>query len=240
MQTLRYGDRETTYRISPSHRLSTRIRIHVHPDGAVEVEAPPDRCDFVVRSAVQKRARWIFANLDAASEARLFALPRKYVGGETHFYLGRRYRLHVRATREAPASVKLAGGRIGVIAPVDDPAAIRRRLRQWYRAKAADYFGRRLAVIVGDLDWLGAPPPMKLVPMKTQWGSCSPSGVIHLNPALIRAPRHCIDYVLTHELCHLREHNHSKRFYALLEKHQPRWGETKAELDRLAELLLTE
>ena len=81
---------------------------------------------------------------------------------------------------------------------------------------------------------------MKLLAMEAQWGSCSPSGAIHLNPALIRAPRHCIDYVITHELCHLREHNHSKRFYALLQKHDPYWGATKAELDRLAELLLVE
>jgi predicted metal-dependent hydrolase len=79
---------------------------------------------------------------------------------------------------------------------------------------------------------------MKLVPMEHQWGSCSPAGSINLNPALIRAPRHCIDYVLLHEICHLKEHNHSKRFYALLEMHSPQWVDTKAELDQLAELLL--
>ena len=200
--------------------------------------AYPAYTDYVIRGNIPVATAGL-ATKQVQME-QFFQDRRTYVGGETQFYLGRRYRLHVRATREVPASVKLAGGRIGVVAPVDDPAAIRRRLRQWYRAKAVDYFGRRLAVIVADLDWLDTTPPMKLVPMKTQWGSCSPTGAIHLNPALIRAPRHCIDYVLTHELCHLREHNHSKRFYALLENHLPQWAETKAELDRLAELLLTE
>lgn len=238
IETLLYGDRTTRYSVAESARLASKILIHVYPHGAVEVEAPRGEDPARIKAAVQKRARWIFDNLDGAKEARTYALPREYVGGETHFYLGRRYRLLVRSGR--PSSVKLVRGRIEVTAPVDDPGAVKRRLKAWYRARAQDYFARRLVGIVDGLDWLDAVPPMKLLAMEAQWGSCSPSGAIHLNPALIRAPRHCIDYVITHELCHLREHNHSKRFYALLQKHDPYWGATKAELDRLAELLLVE
>lgn len=240
METLRYGDRMAHYGIAETARLSAKILIHVTPDGVIQVEAPPDQDPALVRAAVQKRARWIFDNLDKSNDARTFALPREYVGGETHFYLGRRYRLNVRAERGLPSSVKLIRGRIEVTAPVNDRAAVKCRLRQWYRARAKDYFQRRIVGIVAGIDWLEAPPPMKIVPMAHQWGSCSPTGSINLNPALIRAPRHCIDYVLTHELCHLREHNHSKRFYALLERHSPNWFATKVELDRLAELLLIE
>lgn len=238
--TLRYGDRETEYSVATAARLTSKIFIHVHPDGVVEVEAPPNREANSIRAAVQKRARWIFENLDSAKEARAYALPREYVGGETHFYLGRRYRLLVREECAVPSSVKLVRGCIEITAPVADRAAIKRRLRNWYRLRAKDYFQRRLDHIVAGINWLTDTPPLKLVPMEFQWGSCSPSGSIHLNPALIRAPRHCIDYVLLHELCHLREHNHSKKFYALLHKHNPDWANTKAELDRLAELLLVE
>ena len=238
--TLRYGDRETDYYVALTERLTTKILIHVHPGGIVEVEAPPNREPTSIQAAVQKRARWIFENLDSAKDARAYALPRHYVGGETHFYLGRRYRLLVREDRTVPSSVKLVRGTIEVVAPVADRAAIRRRLRQWYRVRAQYYFRRRLDEIAAGIDWLAVPPPMKLVPMEQQWGSCSPAGSINLNPALIRAPRHCIDYVLLHEICHLKEHNHSKKFYALLYKHDPHWVETKAELDRLAELLLVE
>ena len=240
METLRYGDRMTPYRVVTTARLSAKILIHVHPNGTVEVEAPVDSCEERIRSAVRKRARWIFDNLDTAKDARAYALPREYIGGETHFYLGRRYRLHVRSEHGSPSSVKLVRGRIEVTAPVADPAAIKRRLKQWYRTRAQDYFQRRLKEIVANLSWLDVVPPMKIVTMEFQWGSCSPSGSINLNPALIRAPRHCIDYVLTHELCHLKEHNHSKRFYALLQQHDPNWVVTKAELDRLADILLVE
>lgn len=237
---LRYGDRSTEYHVAPADRLTAKIAIHVHPNGMVEVEAPPNRAAAVVHAAVQKRARWIFENLDSANAARAYALPREYVGGETHFYLGRRYRLLVREERVAPSSVKLVRGCIEIIAPVADRAAIKRRLRHWYRIRAQDYFRRRLDDITARIDWISFSPPMKLVSMEHQWGSCSPTGSINLNPALIRAPRHCIDYVLIHELCHLQEHNHSKKFYALLEKHNPNWVDTKAELDRMAELLLVE
>lgn len=238
--TLKYGDRETQYSVATVERLTSKILIHVHPDGIVEVEAPPNRATAAIRSAVQKRARWIFENLDSAKDARAYALPREYVGGETHFYLGRRYRLLVREERGAPSTVKLVRGCIEIVAPVADQAAIKRRLRHWYRVRALEYFQRRLDHIVTSLDWLDKVPTMKMVPMEHQWGSCTPSGSIHLNPALIRAPRHCIDYVLLHELCHLKEHNHSKKFYALLGKHNPNWVDTKAELDRMAELLLVD
>lgn len=237
---LRYGDRVTNYQVVMTERLTTKILIHVHPDGIVEVEAPEGRELTIIQTAVQKRARWIFENLDSATDARAYALPREYVGGETHFYLGRRYRLKVEAERSKPAFVKLVRGCIEISVPVADRAAIRRRLGQWYRARAQDYLQRRLNEVVAGIDWLLVAPPMKLVLMQRQWGSCSPAGSINLNPALIRAPRHCIDYVLLHEICHLREHNHSKKFYALLSKHNPNWIDTKAELDRLAELLLVE
>ncbi len=73
-----------------------------------------------------------------------------------------------------------------------------------------------------------------------QWGSCSPKGSININPALIKAPMQCIDYVLIHEICHLKEHNHSRRFYAMLAKYCVNWRKRKAELDKMAELLLAE
>ncbi len=58
------------------------------------------------------------------------------------------------------------------------------------------------------------------------------------NPQLVKAPRECIDYVILHELCHLKQHNHSSRFYGLLDRNMPQWRERKAKLDGMAEMLL--
>ncbi|MET4569110.1 M48 metallopeptidase family protein [Rhodanobacter soli] len=71
-------------------------------------------------------------------------------------------------------------------------------------------------------------PPMRLQAMKTQWGSCSPTGKITLNLWLLKAPRDYIDYVIFHELCYLKEHNHSPRLFKLLYRHVPTWRQRKA------------
>lgn len=237
---IRYGDEETICRVLMTPAITRRIRIHVYPDGQVEIEAPAEKSREQIQQAAQRRARWVFEHRNAAKQARELSLPRQYVSGETHFYLGRRYKLVVEAAPRQSSSVKLMRGRIVMRIPVADRAAVRRRLNEWYRQRADDYLSRKLAEWTSALPWMQDLPELRLVSMSTQWGSCSPQGKIHLNPALIRAPRHCIDYVVLHELCHLVEHNHSKKFYALLDRHMPRWQAAKSELDGLAELLLAD
>lgn len=238
MSTLHYGDDFLPYHVIINPLLTEKVRIHVHPNGRIEVEAPKGCAAADIDQAVRKRARWIIKQLDAAKQVLAHTLPREYISGETHFYIGRRFQLSVIKSKEIPSDVKLRAGRIEITTRSTDPAAIRRRLNNWYKEKSMTYFRRRLEFVSGNISWIEKTPSIKLVPMKKQWGSCSPNGVIHLNPWLIRAPVDCIDYVITHELCHLREHNHSKRYYELLQRHHPNWQHIKAKLDGMAELLL--
>lgn len=235
---LRYGADEIAYSVVENQRLASRVRIHVSPDGAVEVEAPEGLAAAKVHDAVQKRARWVVRHVASAREAKKHALPRTYVSGESHFYLGRRFKLLVVPTERGCSNVRLWRGRIEVALPVTDPAAVRRRLTAWYRNKALAHFSHKLAELVGRFHEVGIVPDFQLLAMEKQWGSCSPAGRLSLNPALIKAPTHCIEYVLLHELCHLVEHNHSKHFYALLGRYCPSWQAWKQELDGYAEQLL--
>jgi len=237
---IRYGDEEMSCLVRRSAAVTGRVRIHVYPDGKVEIEAPEGKEPDQIRAAAQRRARWIFQHRHAALAAQRMSRPRAYVSGETHFYLGRRHKLIVKQTKARPPGVKLLRGKLEVSVPVADPAGVRRRLDTWYSDRATEYLSKRLSEIAGSLNWLSGKPPLKLKRMKTQWGSCSPDGVIYLNPALIKAPRHCIEYVVVHELCHLAEHNHSKAFYELLTRSMRGWETAKRELDGLAELLLAE
>lgn len=237
---IRYGDEEALCRVRETASVTCRIRIHVYPDGSVEIDAPPGRSHDQIQEAAQRRARWVFEHRNTAVRAREQCMLREYVSGETHFYLGRRHKLIVAQSPRNSSSVKLMRGRIEVLVPVIDPAAVRRRLNEWYLHRAEDYLSRKLADWASALPWVHKHPAMRLISMRTQWGSCSPDGVIHLNPALIRAPRHCIEYVVLHELCHLVEHNHSKKFYALLDRQMPQWRRAKSELDGLAELILAD
>ncbi len=238
--SLLYGDRHIPYNIVTSPTLTKKIRIHVHPNSRVEVEAPENHPLNEISLAVCKRARWIFKQLQMTEEVRKHACIREYVSGETHFYIGRRYPLKIIETREEYATVELRSGRIEVITRSADPASVRRRLNAWYKEKSFAYFQKRIAHLAEHISWIEVVPPIKLITMTKQWGSCSPEGVIHLNPWLIRAPVDCIDYVIMHELCHLRERNHSKKYYELLGRHYPNWQHIKAKLDGMSELLLSE
>ncbi len=235
-----YGEFDIEFGIVENPVISGKVRIHVHPSGDVEVEAPPGTSHAAVHCALRKRVRWVWNQLELQKKDRAYALPRTYQSGETHFYLGRRYVLKVLADPNQPNMVRLKGGQLQVFTKNTTEGKVRDALNRWYRTRAADYFARRILSFSEQLFWINDAPQLKLRMMKTQWGNCSPSGTVCFNPRLIRAPRDCIDYVVLHELCHLREHNHSKHFYALLDHNMPNWRHTKARLDGMAEILLAE
>lgn len=234
IRQIQYGDKRVEYELNSTPNLEGKIRIKVHPKERVEVQAPVGACETDVRDALKKRLRWITKNLEAQETRRAHIMPREYISGETHLYLGRRYVLKV--TLSDTDSVKLKGSQL--LVNVDRQAFVPDALNRWYRQRAETYFRKRLKLLTPELPWVHAEPKIILRSMSTQWGSCSPSGDIVLNPKLIKAPIQCIDYVLLHELCHLVERNHSDRFYGLLFKYQSDWESRRARLDDLAEMVL--
>lgn len=239
-QGFTYGQERFEYEVFFDKNRRGKIAIHIHPDATVQVDAPAGEASAKIHAAVLKRARWITRHVNAARTLRKDVLPRSYVSGESLFYLGRRYQLKVHGQNGAALGVKFYRGAIHVIAPDKDKAAVKRQLRSWYRDRAANVFAGRIEELASRLVWLEDTPPWRMVAMKKQWGSCSPKGAILLNPYLIKAPRECIDYVILHELCHLKEHNHSSRYYRLLSQLMPNWQPVKARLDRMAEFILNE
>lgn len=231
-----YGDEVIAFslRRQPS-RTVPRVAIHVEPDGRVVVDAPDTAPVAGVLNAVKKRARWISRHVGSAKARLAHVLPREYVSGESLHYLGRRYRLKVMVKPGAVVMARMRGAFITVTVSENSPAMIRSALDVWYRARARELFADRLAVVAAPLRWVKHLPPTRLQFMTVQWGSCSPSGCITLNPLLVKTPRECIDYVLLHELCHLLHHNHSPKFYKVLDRHMPRWRAIKDKLDNMAE-----
>ena len=238
--TLLYGEEIIRYGVTFSPARRERIRINVRHDGVVEVEAPVDATSEAIASAVQKRARWVHEHVVSARSRFAHVLPREYVSGEQVFYLGRRYSLKVRQVARADRSVKLHGALLEVCHEATSREAIRARVRAWYRVKARDYFADRIAVVARSLPWPVDVPDFRLKEMKSRWGTCAAGGTVTLNPFLVKAPRACIDYVIAHELCHLREHNHSARFFDLLTRALPDWKRIKTRLDDMAEVLLND
>ncbi|WP_229666181.1 M48 family metallopeptidase [Actibacterium pelagium] len=215
-----------------------KISIHVHPNGSIQVDAPADAQDSEIKEAVLKRARWIVGHVEDANSRLKHILPREYVSGESHYYLGRRYLLKVLPVSGNKQSVKLLRGKLQVESHSPNTGNVRSLLDGWYRSRALDVLCSRLEAVSEAVPWLNDTPSMKLLAMKKQWGSCSATGKIILNPSLVKAPRECIDYVVTHEICHLREHNHSQRFYRELDQLLPNWRSIKGRLDGMAEAIL--
>lgn len=233
-----YGDERIEFERVPRGGSKEAVQIKVHSDGAVRVHAPRDASEDDVLKAVQKRGRWIYQQLRDFRELQQHHTPRQYLSGESHYYLGKQYLLKVYEAPDAIESVKMLRGKLEVRVRQKRAEKIRWLLNEWYRVRARDVFSRRLDALLGETLWVEQLPIISLREMQTQWGSCSPSGRITLNPNLVKAPRECVDYVILHELCHLAEHNHSERFYRLLTRVMPEWEGVKERLDAMAPRIL--
>lgn len=236
---VQYGDRQLRFCWRPRNGGSQKAQIHVYPNGLVEVETPQGTTLTQAKQALLKRARWVTQHLSEIEERRSAILKREYVSGETVFYLGRRYMLKV-IPSETEEHVKMVRGLVCVTTRDTAPPVVKARLARWYRKRAIEVFARRLTSVSDRLPWVDETPTLMIRDMKTQWGSCSPSATIILNPHLVKTPTRCIDYVILHELCHLEEHNHSVRFYRLLKWAMPDWKRVKMELDGVSELYLNQ
>ncbi|HFN3756034.1 M48 family metallopeptidase [Klebsiella variicola] len=234
-----YGDERITFECKPRPLVNGRILIKVHPDCRVVVSAPQDTDDQQVLNAVEKRGRWIYQQLRDFRKQLEYITPRQYISGESHYYLGKQYMLKVIVAPSDAQGVKMLRGKLEVTLRHKSAEKVLQLLTDWYKARAREVFAKRLSAMLEQALWVSDSPPLRILTMQTQWGSCSPNGRVTLNPNLVKAPRECIDYVILHELCHLAEHNHSERFYRLMGQVMPGWEKTKKRLDGMAGMIMT-
>ncbi|MCJ7924692.1 MAG: M48 family metallopeptidase [Pantoea vagans] len=234
-----YGDEWINFDREPRPYATSRVLIKVHPDCRVVVSAPEEADDLAVLTAVKKRGRWIYQQLRDFRRQLEYITPRKYISGESHHYLGKQYLLKVIEEPAGVQRVKMLRGKLEVTLRQKSPEKVRQLLIDWYKTRAKDVFAKRLEAMLEQALWVNTPPPLRVLTMQTQWGSCSPNGRLTLNPNLVKAHRECIDYVILHELCHLAEHNHSERFYRLMGQVMPDWEKIKKRLDGMAGMIMT-
>jgi predicted metal-dependent hydrolase len=224
-----------TVRRSPRRRT---IAIQVHPNLAIEVLAPEDSGEGEIAEAVERRRRWIEKQRAFFRVYHPLPAAPRFVAGETHYLLGRQYRLRI-AERMPSTMVGVAGEYIEVL--LRGPTSretVQRALKTWYVAEAKRVLAEELDDAAKLMRKYGVKrPEFKLRKMAGRWGSCTPSGVLMLNPILVRVPIHCVRYVLLHELCHLCHHDHGMEFYRLLSRALPEWISAKKILERWAEVL---
>ena len=194
-------------------------------EGKVSVVVPRGTTAETVEALVTRKTRWIREKLLLHREHQP-PKPKEYVSGESFTYLGRNYRLKVES---GPAkSVKLKGGRL----VVQVPPSVQKRdryvkdsLTEWYRAHAlerlqekVDRYSKMIRV---------SPSSVGIKSFSGRWGSCSKTGKMEFNWKIIVAPNPIVDYVVVHELCHLKRHDHSPEFWQCVERVFPDYAESK-------------
>jgi len=224
-----YGGRAIRFDVVHARRKT--LQIEVYPDGRILVKAPVGTPPQEIEKRVLRRSRWIGKQLDYFRQFEPRTPTRKYIGGETHLYLGRQYRLKI--LKVDTCGVKLVRGYFLVsLNGSPSPQAVKVLLDQWYAEKAEHHFQESFNRCWPKFKNLKLEQPrLKIRKMKTRWGSLSSKGRLTLNIELIRAPKECIDYVLTHELCHLVHRNHGPGFFQLLEQTMPDWKKRKHKLE---------
>jgi predicted metal-dependent hydrolase len=155
------------------------------------------------------------------------------VAGETHRYLGRQYRLQLCEGSER--SVRLVGSYFVVTLPdPTDQAAVRRLMDEWYRSHAKTLLTERVRRALAATTWLDIePPPIAIRALKQRWGSTTKAGRITFNVDLVKLPLPCIDYVVAHELVHVRIPNHSPAYWRMLSRVMPDWKRWRERLERV-------
>lgn len=225
-----YGSEAIGYSVERRMRRKT-LGIEVHPDLRVVVLAPPDCGNDDIQARVRRRARWIARQLERFRRYRPRTPPRRYVAGETHLYLGRQYRLKfAEGERE---NVVRTRSHLVVAAPNRlARAETERVVGAWYRRQAREIFAAILDKCFPALARRGLlRPRIEVRAMVRRWGSLSKKGRMTLNVNLLKAPPSCIEYVITHELCHLLHDHHGPRFYRLLTRLMPDWEKRKRHLE---------
>lgn len=200
------------------------------PDGRVRVAAPLAVSDDAVRLAVIGKLGWI-----RRQQAKFASQPRQsqreMVDGESHYFLGQRYRLCVIDHQGAGKIVLRNKSFIDLYVRPETNAEQRERLLlQWYRQQLKALIPPLLskwqdALGVEVADW-------GIKKMKTKWGSCNVKARrIWLNLELAKKPAHCLEYIVVHELAHLLEKHHNDRFTAIVEQCDPLWRAHRDELN---------
>jgi len=206
------------------------LRIEVTPDLKVKIIAPLRASNSFINEAVKEKTPWIIKSINRLNNCRMLPSPEKYISGENLAYLGNECTLKINTGKREVA--RLSDNTLTIKLPRPDMKGVKREVDKWFRLQAEVIFDEYLEANYSIISQYGIQKPiLKIRRMKSRWGSCSKSGKITLNLKLIHLPPACIEYIVMHELCHLKHLNHSKDFYSFLQRCMPDWKERKAILE---------
>jgi predicted metal-dependent hydrolase len=206
------------------------IGISVRPDSTVILRAPYLTSFSTIERIINQKSEWIIKHRNNYRE-KINSLPKRvYADGEIHLFRGRSLILRIHYSKKQFVNFTDENIELG-LSKINDEAAVRRLLYKGYKNEAEILFREFLSVAIDKYArWDLKPSGLIIRSMKRRWGSCSNKGVITLNSELVKLTDGYTEYVIAHELCHLRHHNHGEKFYKLLSEIYPEWKLARKEL----------
>ncbi|GAB6158391.1 SprT family zinc-dependent metalloprotease [Desulfotomaculum varum] len=210
---IQLGEHLVPYRLKRSSRAG-RVYLKIRPEEGLEVVVPARYPLAHLPSLIKSRQTWILQKLALMSQRAGQMKANRLAERQEVRLLGQYYRL-VTVFQEGPPAVELVGDKIIVMLPQNLQDKLTQVLENWLRQQARVIIMERVELAVKKMNITYNQVFIK--DQKTRWGSCSNRGNLNFNYRLVMAPLPVIDYIVVHELAHLVEMNHSKKFWALVE-----------------------
>jgi len=182
------------------------IALIIDKDGQLIVRAPVYTSDGQIKRIVREKSAWIQRKQHEVKTKPAAARPKRFQVGEIFYYLGRGYPLEI-SMRRKPLLILNGSFNLADCAHKDAPQVF----KEWYRERCREIITKRAAFHAQRLSLRYQ--RIRITSARTRWGSCSSKGNLNFSWRLVMAPLEVIDYVVVHELCHLKEPNHSNKFW---------------------------
>ena len=211
--------------IEKTERRKT-ISVFIERNGLVRVLAPVTATDEKIEAAVKSKEYQIFTKLAKWKELNRGKINREFVNGQSFLYLGRNYRLSIEENQEVP--LKISGGNFKLDKKYIDKAD--QVFKDFYKEKAEQKIKERLKLI--EEKFQKKPTSVKVLELQNRWASWTPKNGLNFHWKCAMAPVPVLDYIITHEMVHLKYPNHSPDFWNELDKKMPNYREHEAWLKR--------
>ncbi len=212
------------------------LALTVTPELQIYVKCPHRAGDDRIEQFLRRKWFWLEKQLSFFEKYQRKIYRREYVSGESFHYLGRQHQLVVKRGVEDGVSLLRGILLVNTTSAVTDGHHTKKLVSKWHDEKMQKVFMERFDEMNKRFEYKN-PPSFGIRDMKRRWGSFLNEDKIFLNPQLIHMPKDCIDYVIVHELCHMRYKNHDKNFFRLLEEKFPNWDQTKEKLESVGALV---
>ncbi len=195
------------------------IGLQITDDATLIIKVPYHIGEDEIKNILLKHKNWINKKVKKIKERKIKYYPKKFIEGEKFLFLGKYYKLKIEKREELKLNIN---EKYFVIS--EAPLALKKRLfTEWYKKNGYKVISERVKYYVQKYGF--SYNKINITDAKKRWGSCSPSNNLNFSLRLIMAPIDIVDYVIVHELCHLKEKNHGKSFWRKVKSIMPDYKE---------------